>query len=481
MDNKNLKKSIVSGLFWKFGERILAQGVSFIISVVLARLLMPSDYGTVSIVLVFINIANVFVTSGFSTALVQKNDASELDFSTNFYCSLGISLIVYFIMFLLAPFIEMFYKMDGLTLIIRVFSLRIPISAFSAIQHAYVERHMMFKKYFYSTIFGTLLSGVVGIIFAYLGAGVWALIAQYFTNTIVDIAVLFITVPWRPRLQFSASSAKQMMNYGWKILAADLSGTFFDQLRSLLVGKFYTSSDLAYYNKGKQLPSLITTNISSTIMTVLFPAIANIKDETERVKQLTRKAVKTLSYVVSPMLFGLAAVAEPLTVILFTEKWHDCYVFIQILSISSALGLINTASLQTIKAVGRSDILLKLELYKKPVYFILLIIGVLINVKAVAYTMLLYTVYGAYVNAYPLRRIINYSFREQLEDLSFSIITSAGMFLIIQFVYLFLDSYILMLILGVIIGVLFYISFSVIFKNDTFSELLEAFRKFMRK
>lgn len=469
MSDKSLKSQVFSGLVWKFAERILAQGVSFIVSVVLARILMPSDYGIVALILVFINIANVFVTSGFSTALVQNKDATNDDFSTNFYCSLAMSILVYVVLFMAAPYIETFYKMDGLSLILRVFALRIPLSAYSAIQHAYVERHMIFRRYFFSTLGGTLLSGVVGIIMALNGFGAWALIAQYFTNTIVDIIILSITVPWHPQLVFSWQSAKSMMNYGWKILAADLSGTFFDQLRSLIVGKAYTSSDLAFYNKGNQLPSLITTNISSSIMTVLFPAIANISDQRERVKAMTRKAVKTMSYVMLPMLFGMAAVSKPLINVLFTSKWEPAVPFVQILSISSAISLIGGVSLQAIKAIGKSDIILKLEVYKKPIYVLLLIIGVKINVTAVAITMLIYTIYGNFVNAKPLKKEINYSYREQIRDLSVPFIMSTVMGIAVLFLSVVLNiNNIILLILQVLLGAILYIGMSIVFKVDTF-------------
>ena len=415
--NNGLKNKIFSGLFWKFGERILAQGISFAVSVVLSRLLLPDDYGVVAIVLIFINIANVFVISGFSTALVQNKDATDVDFSTNFYCSLGMSFVVYGVMFFASPQIAVFYEMPELVLIIRLFSLRIPLSAFSAIQHAYVERHMLFKRYFFSTLFGTVTSGVVGIALAYIGFGVWALIAQYFTNTIIDILVLLVTIEWKPKLMFSVQSAKNMMSYGSKILLADLSGTFFDQLRSLIIGKIYTSSDLAFYNKGNQLPNLITTNISASIMSVLFPAISNINDDNERVKILTRKSTKTMAYMIMPMLLGLACVSKPLTVILFTEKWLETVPYIQILSIACAVGMIGTVSLQTIKAVGKSDIVLKLEFIKKPVYVVLLIIGVIIGPLAVAMTMLIYNIFGSLVNAYQLSRVVKYSLGEQIIDL----------------------------------------------------------------
>lgn len=481
MNSESLKKSIFSGVFWKFSERILAQGVSFIVSVILARILMPSDYGIVALILVFINLANVFVTSGFSTALVQNKDANSVDFSTNFYCSLAISLLVYLVLFIFAPYIEDFYSMDGLSLVLRVFALRIPLSAYSAIQHAYVERHMIFKRYFFSTLGGTLISGVVGILMAYKGFGAWALIAQYFTNTIVDIIVLSITVPWHPELVFSWKSAKSMMNYGWKILVADLSGTFFDQLRSLIVGKAYTSADLAFYNKGNQLPSLITTNISTSIMSVLFPAIANISEEKTRVKEITRKAVKIMSFVMFPMLFGLAAVSGPLINVLFTSKWALAVPFVQILSISSAISLIGGVSLQAIKAIGKSDIILKLEVYKKPVYVLLLIIGVKINVTAVAVTMLLYSIYGNVVNAGPLKKEIDYTYREQLKDLSPAFLMSGVMGLLVYMVsYLKLNN-VLLLFIQVLVGIALYLGMAMVFKVDTLKYLQNFLKEKMKR
>lgn len=475
--NDNLKNSIFSGVFWKFLERILAQGVSFVVSVVLARILMPEDYGVVALILVFINIADVFVTSGFNTALVQKKDADRVDFSTNFYCSLLVSIIVYLALFIGAPFIEDFYDIEGLATILRVFSIRIPLSAYSAIQHAYVERHMIFKKYFFSTLGGTLISGVLGIIMAYMGFGAWALIAQYMANTIVDILVLTFTVPWHPEFVFSWKSAKNMMNYGWKVLAADLSGTFFEQLRSLIVGKFYTSADLAFYNKGNQLPSLFTSNISTSIMSVLFPALANYSDEVSKVKDITRKSLKIMSFVLFPMLFGLASVAEPLVNVLFTSKWSSAVPFVQILSISSAISLISGVSLQTIKAIGKSDIILKLEVYKKPVYLLLLIIGVKISVKAVAITMLIYSVYSSIMNAIPLKKEVNYGFCEQLKDLFPSFLASCIMGAVVNMISYFNINSIVLLIVQVMTGAVIYVVLAKAFRIDSLDYLIVFLRE----
>lgn len=477
----NIKNKIMSGLFWKFSERILAQGVSFLVSVVLARLLTPNDYGIVAIILIFISLADVFVTSGFSTALVQNKNATVKDFSTNFYCSLLVSIVIYLVLFFLAPVISEFYNSSELCLVLRVFSLRIPLSAFSAIQHAYVERNMLFKKYFFSTLFGTLVSGIVGVILAYFGFGVWALVAQYLTNTFIDIVVLLITVPWKPTFEFSYNSAVKMMKYGWKIFAADFAGTFFEQLRSIIIGKVYTSADLAFYNKGNQLPTLITSNVGSSIMSVLFPAMSNFNDDLEKVKYITRRAVKIMAYVMFPLLFGLSAVSKPLVEFLFTDRWLMAVPYVRILSIAYAISLIGSISLQAIKAVGRSDILLKLEIIKKPVYLLLLIVGMKISVIAVAFTMGIYNIYGTIVNASALKSIIKYDYKSQLEDLLPTLFLSGIMFIIVLNLQNIPLSPILVILIQLIIGVGVYIVLSIVTKQESFGEIIDILKKEVKK
>lgn len=471
-DNKySMKKQIVSGLVWKFLERILAQSVSFIVSVILARILSPDDYGIVAIILIFISLANVFVTSGFSTALVQNKSAKDIDFSTNFYCSLIISIFIYTIIFIVSPYIADFYNNENLCLVLRVFALRIPLSAFSAIQHAYVERNMLFKKYFFSTLFGTVVSGIVGIILAYRGYGVWALVFQYLTNTFIDIVVLLITISWKPTLKFSFKSAKSMMNFGWKIFVADFAGTFFEQLRSIIIGKVYTSADLAFYNKGNQLPTLITSNVGSSIMSVLFPAMSNINDNLTKVKNMTRKAVRVMSFIMFPLLFGLAAIAKTLVIFLFTEKWIMAVPYVRILSIAYAVSLIGTVSLQSIKAIGRSDTLLKLEFIKKPIYLLLLIIGMKINVIAVAVTMAIYNIYGTIINASALKKTLGYNYKEQVIDFISPLILSSIMFICVILLQNLKANIFVLLIIQVLVGMVCYISLALITKQDTINDL----------
>lgn len=462
---------IASGLLWKLGERTLAQGISFVVSIVLARMLLPEEYGIVALVMIFIIFADVFVTSGFSTSLIQKKDADETDFSTIFYCSLVVSLFLYVILYLAAPFIAKFYRIPNLSMVLRIFALRLPLSSYNSVQHAYVSRNMLFRKFFYSTLFGTILSGVVGIAMAYAGIGVWALVGQYLTNTVVDSIILSITISWRPRLLFSWDSAKKLMSYGWKVLAADLSGTFFEQLRSLIIGKFYTSNDLAYYNRGKSFASLITDNISTSVISVLFPALSNIKEDAESVKSMIRHSIKIMSYLIFPIIGGLVVVAKPMVFVLLTEKWVSSIPFLQILCISSSIGLIGNVSLQAIKAVGRSDVILKLEYVKKPVYVILLIVGVKISVIAVAVTMLIYSVYSTFVNTKPLKKLIGYSYKEQVEDLSVALFLTTIMVIFVAMAGVFNMPYLLQLIFQVAIGILVYFISSVLIKPEAFTYL----------
>lgn len=478
MSNKSSAKiKTLSGFVWKFSERILAQLVSFIVSIVLARILTPEHYGVVAMVIVFINIANVFVTSGFSTSLIQKKDATDIDFSTIFYCSLSVSIGIYVVLFVAAPIIANFYSEPQLTSVIRVFSVKLLVSAYNSVQHAYVSRNMLFKKFFFSTLFGTVVSGVVGIALALAGFGVWAIVFQYLVNTCVDSIVLGFTIPWKPRLVFSKQSAKVLMGFGWKVLVADLIGTIFNNLRSLLIGKIYTASDLAYYNKGQQIPNLISTNVDASISSVLFPVISNENDDRQRVKELTRKSMKMSSYIIFPLMAGLAAIAEPLTILLLTEKWRPMIPYLQLICISNALGTITNVNLQSMRAVGSSDVVLKLEIIKKPIALVLILIAVKINVFAVAISMPVYSLIAAFINMQPNNKLFGYSTKEQLLDLLPATALSIVTFFIATIPMKFGFSYIITLFLQIIFGGIVYIALSLTFRVDTFMYLYDMVKK----
>lgn len=476
IDKNDEAGSFFSGFFWKFSEQIMSQLVTFIISIVLARLLSPNDYGLVAIINVFIILANVFVTSGLSTSLIQKKDASHVDFSTIFYANLLFSFIVYFVMFLLAPFIAKFYNNMSLSLLVRVFALTLPISAYNSIQLAYVARHMLFRKIFVSTSIAAVLSGILGIVAAWKGAGVWALIIQNLSNTIFATVLLSLQIHWRPKAEFSIRSFKGLMDYGWKVLAADFMGNFFAQLRNLIIGKFYNPSSLAYYNRGDNFPNLISNNIDNTISSVLFPVMSKHGDDTNRLKKMTRRSLRTSSYIIMPLMFGIAAVASPLIQVLLTKKWMQSVPFMQILAVSNAFSTITNTNLQVMKASGRSDTLLKIEFIKKPVYILLLLISIRYDVIVVAYTMLIYSLYAALVNMQPNKKIIGYTFKEQASDVLPSLSLSIIMFLIVWPISFASLNPLALLILQIIVGILFYVLCSILFKIEPYIYLIRYFK-----
>lgn len=357
--------STLSNFLWRFAERCGAQLVSFIVSIVLARILAPEDYGTIALVTVFTAILQVFVDSGLGTALIQKKDADDLDFSSVFYFNFVICLILYAGMFAAAPYIAIFYEDATLTPVIRVLSLTIVISGVKGIQQAYVSRNMLFKRFFFSTIGGTILSAFLGIGLAYTGFGVWALVAQQLSNTAIDTLILWITVKWRPKKKFSWKRLKDLLAFGWKLLVSSLLDTAYNNLRNLIIGKMYSSSDLAFYNQGDKFPKVIVTNINTSIDSVLLPTMSNVQDDRDRVKQMTRRAIKTSTYVMAPLMMGLAFCAEPIVKIVLTDKWLPCVPFLRVFCITYMFWPVHTANLNAINAMGRSDWFLRLEIIKK--------------------------------------------------------------------------------------------------------------------
>lgn len=481
-DNSSLKAKALSGLFWMYMERIGAQVVSFIVSIVLARLLMPEEYGVISIVMVFINVCNVFATGGFGKALVQKKDADDVDFSSVFYFNFAFSLFLYAILFFSAPIISSFYNMPILSPVTRVMSIRLIIASFNTVQHAKTTKTMQFKKYFYSTLGGTILSAVIGIALAYSGFGVWALVAQYLTNTITDTIILFFTVKWRPKLCFSFSRLKGLLSFGWKILVGGLIDTLYEDFRSLYVGKLYSASDLAYYSRGHSYSNLIVNNVNSSIASVLFPVISKVQDTKSSVKTITRRAIRTSSYILTPILMGLAVVAEPLVLILLTEKWLPCVPYLQILCISSAFIPIHTANLQAINAVGRSDLSLKISIIKKTFGFIMVLIFARISVMAMTYAGLVTAFVSLFVNAMPNKKLFGYGFFEQIKDI-FPYWLMSGVMMLGVWGVSFIPFGNVYLQLGVMIltGAAIYILISIIFKVEIFGYILNTIKSFFKK
>ena len=468
------KNKILSGLIWRFGERISAQVVTFIVSVVLARLLPTEAYGLITLVTIFITFANCIVVNGFGSSLIQKKDADNIDFSTVLYFQLGASLILYGILFITSPLIASFFGegYELLSPVLRVLGLRIPLTAINNVQHSYVGRKMIFRKFFFATIIGTIVSAFVGIFMAYKGMGVWALVGQYLTNTFMDTIILAFTIKWKPVLKFSWKRLGVLFSYGWKILVASLVDELYKELRTVVIGKLYTKNDLAFFDKGKQIPNIIVTNINTTISNVLFPAISKAQSNINDVKNMTRRSIKTSAFIMCPMMFGLAVIAEPLISLLLTDKWLPCVKYLQIYCIAYCFEPIQTANLQAIKAVGRSDILLKLEILKKGSNILILIAVMWHSVDAIAWSLIVTTLIAAFLNTLPNKKLIVYSYRELFCDMFASLALSGVMALIVYYVGTLLPfGNILKMTIQILLGGVIYLVGAIVFKVEAFTYL----------
>lgn len=416
------KQSIFSNFIWKFAERCGSQAISFIVSIILARLLMPSDYGKVALVMVFLTILQVFADSGFGVALIQKKNADDIDFSSVFYANVAVGTLLYVIMWLAAPTIASFYGMQDFVALIRVMSLSLLINSLRNVQQAYVSKHMMFKRFFYATLGGSMASAVVGIGIAYLGFGVWALVAQQLTNNTIGTAILWFTVDWRPKIVCSLDRLKGLFSFGWKMLSSALLDTSYQQLWQLIIGKLYSPSDLAFFNQGQKFPNLIVNNINASIDSILLPTMASEQDHRERVRDMTRRAMKTSIFIMAPIMMVLAFSATNVVTLVLTEKWLPCVPFLCIFCMDYMFWPVHTANLSAINALGRSDIFLKLEIIKKVVGFSVLFFTMQHGIMAMAYGMLLTGVLSQIINSWPNRKLLGYGYLYQLRDLIPSIV-----------------------------------------------------------
>ena len=471
----------MTNLFWRFLERCGAQGVTFIVSIVLARLLDPSVYGTIALVTVFTTIMQVFVDSGMGNALIQKKDADDLDFSSVFYFNITICACLYVVMFFAAPLIAAFYEMPELTPIVRVLSLMLLISGVKNVQQAYVSRNLLFKRFFFATLGGTIGAAVIGITMAYLGFGVWALVAQMLFNATLDTIILWLTVKWRPKREFSLDRLKTLFSYGWKLLASALLETVYNDLRQLVIGKIYSKEDLAQYNQGGKFPRLIVTNINTSIDSVLLPTMSKAQDDRTLVKNMTRRAIKTSTFIMMPIMVGLAVCAKPLVSVVLTDKWLPCVPFLRIFCFTYAFYPIHTANLNAIKALGRSDLFLKLEIIKKVVGIIALLSTMWISVMAMAYSLLVTSVLSQIINSWPNKKLMNYSYLEQLRDLSPQILLSLSMGVLVFCVQFLGLSNLLTLLIQVPLGAVVYISCSKLLHIDSFEYIVDTVKGFLKK
>lgn len=478
---KSTRGKVVSGFLWRFAERISEQVVQFVVSVVLARVLAPEAFGTISLVLVFTQVLQVFVDSGVGTALIQKKNADDVDFSSVFYFNLLWCSLVYAVAFFAAPAVGAFYNNDSLIPITRVLAVTILISGVRNVQQAYVSRTMQFRRFFWSTLSGTVISGVVGIAMALMGYGVWSLVFQQVLNVGIATAVLWFTVRWRPIKAFSLERLKGLVSFGWKLLVSGLIDAVYNNVRQLLIGKLYTEADLAFYNRGQQVPTLVVINVNNSLDSVLLPVMSRVQDDIESLLAMCRRSMAVNTYVVAPLMMGVTFCAEPLVSLVFTDKWLPCVPYLRIFCIAFTLSPLQTITVDVVKALGRSDLYLKLEIIKKIIGFSLLLATMHMGVLAMAYSLLVNNLITQGINVWCNRRLINYRFTQQMADISPSIVLAVVMgFAVLPIMQLPLPTFVI-LALQFFLGAGFYLGMSLLLKLEAFSYLKDMVLSFAGK
>lgn len=473
--------NVIKNFLWRLAERVGAQGVKLLVELVLARILLPEQYGVIAMVAVFITVFNVFVDSGLGNALIQKKDADDLDFSSVFWFNVVWCVVLYGVLFLISPLVASFYHREELTQILRVLGLQIVISGVKNVYQAYVSRTMQFRKFFFSTLGGTVGAAVIGITMAYRGYGVWALVAQQLFNVLTDTVILTITVKWHPKRMFSFERLKGLLSYGWKLLLSALLDTLYNEARSLIIGWKYTSEDLAFYNRGELFPQVIAANVNTSIDSVLLPTMSREQDERDKVRAMTRRAIMTSTYIMAPLMIGIACIGTPLVRLILTEKWLPCVPYLQIFCASMLFFPIHTANLNAIKALGRSDLFLKLEILKKVIGILLILITMHISVLAMALSTLVNSLLCQLINTWPNRKLLDYSYADQIRDILPNLLLAAVMGGCVFGVGLIgLPDWVTLLI-QVVLGAALYAGLSAAVKNKSYRYLLDVLDNFRKK
>ena len=475
------KQKVIVNFIWRLMERCGAQLVTTVVALVLARLLEPEIYGVVALVTVITTVLNVFIDSGLGTALIQKKDADDLDFSSVFYFNMVMCVGIYGLVFLIAPLMADFFRMPDLTTVIRVLGLTLVLSGVKNIQTAYVSRQMIFKKFFFATLGGTIGAAAVGLWMAFQGYGVWALVAQSLFNNTVDTLILWITVPWRPKRMFSLQRLRGLFSYGWKLLVTGLMSSLYSNLRQLIIGKMYSAEDLAFYNRGMQFPNLITANLLPAVDNVLLPVMSSRQDDLNTVLNMNRRAVRTISYLIWPMMLGLAACGESLIRLLLTEKWLPALPYLWIYCVDYSMWPLDAANLNAIKAIGRSDVFLKLQIINRTLGVVVLLVTMPHGVFAMALGLPVLGVLGQLVNAVVMRRVLNYSFRQQAQDILPSVGLAGVMAVCVWAISLLGFSDGMSLLIQIPLGVAVYLGGSVLLRFEIFHYLRNTLKEFLKR
>lgn len=471
------KTTVGKAFIWKLLERFSVAGMTFIIQIVLARLLLPSDFGAIAILLVFVQISNVFVQNGFNTALVQAKEVDDDDYSSVLWLNLMVAGVLYLLWFFLAPSISLFYANPDLVPTLRVLAIMIFPGAVNSVQIAHLSRELNFRAMFVTNFIAVLLSGAIGIGLAMVGVGVWALVFQQLSNVVLVTVVMIFVVKWRPRFVIRWHRLRALFRFGSKLLASSLLDTLYNNVYNVVVGKLYDAKTLGYYSKAAQFPTIIVDTLNGAISSVLLPVMSKVQDHLQAVKSMMRKSIVMSSYVIFPIMTGLALCAEPIIILLLTEKWQPAVPFLQILCFTYIFFPIHTSNLQAINAIGRSDIYLKLEVLKKIVGVVSILVTVPFGVMAMTWSKIAYGFISSLINAWPNKQLLQYSYLEQIKDILPNMIATAIMALFVYLCSLLPVGLAVRLIIQIVVGILSYLIISKVMKLEGYTSVIEGIRQ----
>lgn len=475
---ESLKKQAFVGVGWNAIGSYSTQGVNFILQIILARLLSPSDYGIIAMMAIFLQVAAVFVDSGFGKALVQKKDCEEKDYSTVFYYNLAVSIAIYIILFAISPFVARFYDIPILTDVMRVASLVVIINALSIVQRTKLEKNIDFKSRSIVSFASSLLSGVAGIVMAYYGLGVWALCGQSILNSLFQLVFFYFFVRWCPSLVFSKDSFHEMFSFGSKLLITNIINVIYSNLYTIVIGKRFNSRDLGFYSRADQFAIFPSTNICAIISGVAFPTLSKIQDDDDKLRFAYRKIIRYSSFIIFPLMVGLAAVADPFIRTLLGEKWANTIPYLQVLCFALMWDHLSTLNLNLLFVKGKTNLVLKLEIIKKSIAFIILLVSIPFGIITMCWGRVLYGVVAFYINTSYTKKLIGLSFIQQVMDFMPFLVIAFGMGLLVYLTCSFLlANPILLLFISILLGAIIYLGCSWLFVSDIRNEVASVLRK----
>lgn len=475
---ESLKKQTISGVIWSSIERFSVQGIQFFIMIIMARLLTPNDYGLVGMLTIFIAIAQTLIDSGFSQALIRKQNRTETDNSTVFYFNIVVGLFIYLIFYIAAPWVADFYQTSSLTSIMRVISLGVIFNSLAVVQRALLTIRLDFKTQAKASLLAAILSGITGIIMAYIGFGVWSIVTQQLTNLSLNTLLLWIFAKWYPRGKFSKNSFRELFSFGSKLLASGLLDTLYRNIYLIVIGKLFTASKLGYYTRAQQFSDFPSSNLTGILQRVTYPVLCKIQDDKEKLAHAYRKILKISAFIIFPLMVGLSAVAEPFILLLLKEQWHFAAIILQIICFSAMWYPIHAINLNLLQVEGRSDLFLRLEIIKKILGVFILCLTIPLGLISMCYGQIASSLIALTINTYYTGKLINVGFIRQMKDLTPTLVLVLTMWVIIDFGVLpFCENNIMKLTGGILTGIIYYIGSAWIFKFDELKELYSILKR----